>query len=87
MLKNDKMANFMTVPATLKELDKIEMVRQFDGVYLLDHVVTATQKVILKAFDVDELHIRTKVKALVKNYQTTTKRTKLNRKEMTKWQG
>ena len=64
VLKNDKKANFMTVPAALKELDKIEMVRQFDGVYRLDHAVTATQKAILKAFDVDEPYIRTKAKAL-----------------------
>ena len=40
----------MTVPAALKELDKIEMVRQYDGVYRLDHAVTRTQKTILKAF-------------------------------------
>ncbi|MGB4406592.1 MAG: hypothetical protein WBI82_07015 [Sphaerochaeta sp.] len=45
--------------AALKELDKIEMVKQSDGVYRLDHAVTATQKAILKAFDVD---VRAKAK-------------------------
>lgn len=43
----------MTVPATLKELEKIEMVRLTDNRYRLDHAVTATQKTILKAFDMD----------------------------------
>ena len=46
--------NFMTVPAALKELDKIEMVRGFDGLYRMDHAVTKTQKTILKAFGVDD---------------------------------
>ncbi len=64
MVENDKKANYMTVPAALKELDKIEMVRQFDGVYRLDHAVTATQKAILEAFDVDETYIRSKARTL-----------------------
>lgn len=64
VLRNDKRANFMTVPAALKELDKIEMGKQFDGVYRLNHAVTATQKAILKAFDVDEAYIKSKAKAL-----------------------
>ena len=54
MTKIEKRPNFMTVPAALKELDKIEMSRQFDGVYRLDHAVTKTQKVILKAFGLDK---------------------------------
>ena len=54
----DKRPNYMTVPAALKELDKIEVVRQYDGVYRLDHAVTRTQKTILKAFglDSDDVH-------------------------------
>ena len=43
--------NYMTVPAALKELNKIELIRQADGVYYLDHAVTATQKDILQAFN------------------------------------
>ena len=42
--------NYMNVPAAIRELEKIEMIRQADGVYRLDHAVTATQKTILKAF-------------------------------------
>ena len=45
--------NYMTVPAAVKELEKIEMIRQSDGIYRLDHAVTATQKNILKAFGID----------------------------------
>ena len=48
----------MTVPAALKELEKIEMVRQLDNVYRLDHAVTANQKTILNAFGLDANHIK-----------------------------
>ena len=37
-----KKKNYMTVPTALEELDKIEIIRQADGVYRLDHAVTAT---------------------------------------------
>ena len=55
-----KKLNYMTVPAALKELEKIEMVRQLDNVYRLDHAVTATQKTILKAFGLNAEHIKYK---------------------------
>jgi hypothetical protein len=42
----------MNVVAALKELEKIELIRNPDGTYQLDHAVTATQKEILKAFGV-----------------------------------
>lgn len=60
-MKNlDKRPNFMTVPAAIKELEKIEMVRQLDNVYRLDHAVTATQKTILKAFGIDVSYVKYK---------------------------
>lgn len=49
----EKRPNYMTVPAAIKELEKIEMVRLTDNKYRLDHAVTATQKTILKAFGMD----------------------------------
>ena len=55
--KSEKMLkkpNYLTVPAALKELEKIVMIRQLDGVYRLDHAVTATQKTILDAFGLNE---------------------------------
>jgi len=69
--------NYMTVPAAIKELEKIEMIRQMDGIYRLDHAVTARQKNILKAFGLDENHVREKAidlgKALAKTKPNTTK--------------
>ena len=58
-MKNlEKKPNYMTVPVALKELEKIEMVRQLDNVYRLDHAVTANQKTILNAFGLDVNHIK-----------------------------
>ena len=52
-----KKPNFMTVPAAIKELEKIELTRQTDNVYRLDHAVTAVQKRILKAFGMTDKNI------------------------------
>ena len=57
MTRLGKKLNYMTVPAAIKELEKIEMTRQTDNIYRLDHAVTATQKKILKAFDLTEKNI------------------------------
>lgn len=54
----DKKPNFMNVPAAIRELEKIEMVRQLDGIYRLDHAVTATQKTILKAFGITAENVK-----------------------------
>lgn len=48
MLKANQKENYMTVPAAVRELEKIEIVRQTDGEYYWDYAVTATQKSILK---------------------------------------
>ena len=61
MEKLDKKPNYMTVPAAIRELEKIELVRQTDGKYRMDHAVTVTQKTILKAFDMDADQIQDKV--------------------------
>lgn len=58
VLEDDSKANYMNVPAAIKELEKIEMIRQSDGEYRLDHAVTATQKTILKAFKMDAAYIQ-----------------------------
>ena len=55
--KLEKKQKYMTVPAAIKELEKIEMTRQTDNVYRLDHAVTAKQKKILKAFGMNEGNI------------------------------
>lgn len=66
MKKLEKKPNYMTVPTALKELEKIEMVRQLDNVYRLDHAVTANQKTILNAFGLDANHIKYYVSELSK---------------------
>jgi len=65
LLKNemetlDKKPNYMTVPAAIRELEKIEMIKGFDGRYRLDHAVTKAQKTILKAFRMDNNYVRKK---------------------------
>ena len=56
--------NYMTVPAAIKELEKIEMSRQSDGIYKLDHAVTAIQKAILKALDINPVTVATKAQSI-----------------------
>lgn len=58
MERLDKKPNFMTVPAAIRELDKIEMIKGLDGRYRMNHAVTATQKAILSAFRMDDKIIR-----------------------------
>ena len=48
--KLEKKQNYMTVPEAIKELEKIEMTRQTNKVYRLNHAVTAKQKKNLKGF-------------------------------------
>ena len=66
--------NYMTVPAAIRELEKIELIKQMDGVYRLDHAVSARQKNLLKAFGLDADHVREKAielgKALLKTKST-----------------
>lgn len=55
-----KKPNYLTVPAAVRELEKIEMTRHLDKVYRLDHAVTKTQSVILSAFGIDATHVKYK---------------------------
>jgi transposase len=66
MINNDKKSNYMTVPAAIKELEKIEMVKLLDSRYRLDHAVTAIQKAILKAFGMDAAYIKNKANEISK---------------------
>lgn len=60
----DKRPNYMTVPAAIKELEKIEILRGADNAYVLDHAVTATQKNILKAFGMTASNVQAQVNDL-----------------------
>ena len=60
----EKKQNYMTVPAAIRELEKIEMSRQLDGVYRLDHAVTATCKTLFKAFGINDAKIKSGVREI-----------------------
>ena len=62
--KADSKANYMTVPAAIKELEKLELIKTPDGDYRLNYAVTATQKAILKAFDLDVGNIKEQAKRI-----------------------
>lgn len=53
MIRMESRQKYMTVPAAIRELEKIEMVRRGNGTYKLDHAVTKTQKIILSSFGMD----------------------------------
>ena len=58
MLRMEARQKYMTVPAAIRELEKIEMVLQPDKDYRLAYAVTATQKEILKAFGMTAANVR-----------------------------
>lgn len=58
MLQLESRQKYMTVPAAIRELEKIEMVRRNGKDYKLDHAVTKNQKIILSSFGMDEDNIR-----------------------------
>ncbi len=58
ILSAGKKSNFMNVPAAIRELEKIELIRSPDRSYHLDHAVTANQKAILSAFGMDASNIQ-----------------------------
>lgn len=62
--RTDQRLNFMNVPAALKELEKIEMTKQFDGRYRLSRAITANQKKILRAIGVDAGYIKDRLKII-----------------------
>lgn len=60
----ERKENYMTVPAAIRELEKIELIRQSDREYRMDYAVTATQKEILKAFNMTAANIRTQASVM-----------------------
>lgn len=61
--------NYMTVPAAIRELDKIEMSRQLDGIYRFDHAITAKQKTILKAFGLTDANVKYRAQEISKKLE------------------
>lgn len=58
IIKVGKKQNYMNVPAAIRELEKIEMIRQVDGDYRLAYAVTAKQKQILEAFGITAANVK-----------------------------
>ena len=54
MLKLDSNPNYLTVPAAIRELEKLEMVRLNNGRYQLDHAISKRQRIILSSFGIDD---------------------------------
>lgn len=63
--KLESRQNYMTVPATIRELEKIEMIRGMDRIYRLDPAITATQKTILGAFGINVPYIKDRVNRII----------------------
>lgn len=76
MLRMESRQKYMTVPAAIRELEKIEMVRR-NGSYNLDHAVTKTQKIILSSFGLDETNISISADEI--NKQLATGQSLMNR--------
>ena len=64
----------MTVPAALRELEKIEMVRLTDNSYYQDHAITKTQKTILNAFKMDSQSIKYQAELIRKELERIQKK-------------
>lgn len=53
-IRMDKRYNYMDVPAAIRKLEQIEMVRTNGKSYKLDHAITKPQKIILSSFGLDK---------------------------------
>ena len=62
--RSETKQNFLTVPAALRELEKIEMIKMWNKEYCFNYSITATQRKILKAFDLTPANIREQAKLL-----------------------
>ena len=62
--RSETKQNFLTVPAALRELEKIEMVKLWNKEYCFNYSITATQRKILKAFNLTPANIREQAKLL-----------------------
>ena len=71
MIRMEARQKYLTVPAAIRELEKIEMVRRNNKVYKLDHAVTKTQKIILSSFGLDETDISKSAEEYSRQLTTT----------------
>ena len=60
----DYKQNYMNVPAAVRQLEKLEMIKLPGNVYRQDHAITATQKTILGAFDMTNNYMKNAIREL-----------------------
>lgn len=65
--------NYLTVPASIKELEKIIMIKLPDGKYHLSYALTKTQKTILQAFGMTEEDVAREAADIVKTLEKERK--------------
>ena len=68
--RSETKQNFLTVPAALRELEKIEMIKMWNNEYCFNYAITATQRKILKAFDLTPANIMEQAKLLSAELKT-----------------
>lgn len=68
-----KKPNYFTVPAAIRELEKIELCRHLDNVYRMDHAVTKTQREILSAFGIEGAQVKCKAAFISETLREGTK--------------
>ncbi len=72
--ENESKSNRMTVPSAISELEKIEIIRTNGQPFCLDHAVSATQKIILHAFGLNEDDVKKEVETINLVLQRATKK-------------
>ena len=65
-----KVRNYLDVISVITELEKIELIRIGDGVYRLDHALTARQKEILSLFGMSDDDIKAECQSISKELVT-----------------
>lgn len=61
--------SYMTVPAAIRELEKITLIKQANGKYILDHAVTKKGKEILGAFGISGSYINKEIEKVAKELE------------------
>lgn len=59
-----------TVPAVMRELDRIIMTRDRNGRFSMRYALTATQKTILKQLEIDQAYVKKMAGKIVKKYDS-----------------
>ena len=77
-MANGNRENWMDVVSVIKELEKIELIRTWDGRYHLDHVITESQKEVLKIFVLNEDDIKVKLSSVSESLWLAPKKGETN---------